>query len=232
MKQKYQIHISYSWGDEEPAFGKFDTKEEAWKEMCKLAAKEAYVQNEEFGEDKQCSVHYNAFEKKIDLHYERDNTWCYYRIKDYVLEQPMSVSQIVKETTKDDPYIRGNVIVQLKDMIHSDVESFLDLVSEKLCGSTLLMDIEYTAIDVIGGDVVLVVSGDASQVMEMDEEMTESLKSELFMYGIEEIEDFTDMKISFDDKDTIDSLLDDVIAQMPEDELLSYYRKYVCEQQI
>lgn len=77
----YGIKITYSWGDEEDSiYGSFKTKEDAYKEMCMLAAKEAYVYNEEFVDDRTCSVHFNASEKTIDLHYDSDDTWCYYRV--------------------------------------------------------------------------------------------------------------------------------------------------------
>ena len=79
----YGIEISYSWGDcEDGLYGNFKTKEEAYKEMCVLAAKEAYVQNEEFLDTHTCAVYFNASEKEIDLHYASDDTWCYYRIKE------------------------------------------------------------------------------------------------------------------------------------------------------
>lgn len=60
----------------------------------------------------------------------------------------------------------------------------------------------------------------------MDEDF-ERLKSELFMYGIEEIESF----LSFDvnpnwDKDAIDKAMDEVHMQMPEEELAKFYQKY------
>ena len=78
----YGIEISYSWGDcEDGLYGNFQTEEEAFKEMCLLAAKEAYVQNEEFSQEKTCIVYFDAANKKIDLHYDNDVTWCYYRIK-------------------------------------------------------------------------------------------------------------------------------------------------------
>lgn len=48
---KYGIKITYSNGDEEDGlYGNFASKEEAFKEICVLAAKEAYVQNEDFDE--------------------------------------------------------------------------------------------------------------------------------------------------------------------------------------
>lgn len=79
----YGIEISYSWGEcEDDLYGNFITKEEAYKEMCMLAAKEAYVQNEEFLEENWCTLYFYANKYEIDLHYNYDDTWCYYRIKE------------------------------------------------------------------------------------------------------------------------------------------------------
>lgn len=72
---KYGIKITYSNGDEEDGlYGNFASKEEAFKEICVLAVKEAYVQNEDFDELKTCSVYFDAYEYKADLHYNVDDT--------------------------------------------------------------------------------------------------------------------------------------------------------------
>ena len=79
---KYGIKISYSWGDEEDGlYGKYASKKEAYKAMCELASKEAYVQNEDFDENGSCAIYFNAYNKEINLHYDNDNTWCYYRVE-------------------------------------------------------------------------------------------------------------------------------------------------------
>lgn len=78
---KYGIEISYSWGEREPIHGNYDTKIEAYEEACKLAAREAYVQNEEFvPEHDNCTVTFNASLYEIDLFYAYDDTKCFYRI--------------------------------------------------------------------------------------------------------------------------------------------------------
>ena len=78
----YGIKITYSWGDEEDIHGKYNTKEEAFREACTLAAKEAYVQNEEFiPEHDNCTVTFNASEYQIVLYYAYDNSYCYYNIE-------------------------------------------------------------------------------------------------------------------------------------------------------
>lgn len=78
----YGIEISYSWGEcEDDLYGDYQTEEEAYEDMCLLAAKEDYVQNEEFSAENPCVVYFDAYSKEIDLHYKSDDTWCYYRIK-------------------------------------------------------------------------------------------------------------------------------------------------------
>ena len=48
------------------------------------------------------------------------------------------------------------------------------------------------------------------------------------MVGTDALEDFTNMDLSaFDDKDTIDGILDDVADQMPDEELIKFIRKYL-----
>ena len=79
---KYGIKISYSWGDEEEGlYGEYTSEEEAYKAMCKLASTEAYVQNEDFDENGSCAIYFDGYNKEINLHYDNDNTWCYYRIE-------------------------------------------------------------------------------------------------------------------------------------------------------
>lgn len=88
MSKMYGIKITYSWGDEECGLcGKYKTKEDAFKEAIKLAATEAYVYNEEFDENRTSAIYVDGFNKRIDLHYDSDNTWCYYRIQEICEEE-------------------------------------------------------------------------------------------------------------------------------------------------
>jgi hypothetical protein len=65
-----------------------------------------------------------------------------------------------------DGYISGEVAVALNDIIHTDFEGFLDLISEKLVGTLLLADISYEVSGVSGsGDVVIKITGDPSDVL-------------------------------------------------------------------
>lgn len=78
--KEYSIKITYSWGDEEEPYGKYPSKDEAFKAMCTIAAREAYVQNEEGEIGRTCILMFDAAKGAIDLHYDYDNTWCYYRV--------------------------------------------------------------------------------------------------------------------------------------------------------
>lgn len=69
----------------------------------------------------------------------------------------------------DNNYIRGIVKVALSDMIENDLEGFLDLISEKLTGSPLLMDIGYEPVSVFEEELYLLVSGDVSGILDEEQ---------------------------------------------------------------
>ena len=77
---KYGVMFYYSWNDFEGPYGKFDTTDDAYKKACEIAGAEAY----EYSSSKECdcTARYIATEKAVDLHYEDDDTHCYYRISD------------------------------------------------------------------------------------------------------------------------------------------------------
>ena len=80
--KKYGIHITYSWGDEEDsaAYGMFDTPEAAYEEACRLAGREAFVQNEEMEAGRDCQAEFFGYEKKIKLTYFCDGEECLYKV--------------------------------------------------------------------------------------------------------------------------------------------------------
>ena len=110
---KYGIEISYSWGDyEDGLYGEYDTPEEAYEEMCKLAGREAYVQDEEFLSEDGCIVYFHPAEKEIDLHYLSDGEWCYYRIKQH-------------ETAKEKDRKIALILLNMQlDMDYADVKQY------------------------------------------------------------------------------------------------------------
>jgi hypothetical protein len=63
-------------------------------------------------------------------------------------------------------YVSGEVAVELNDIIHADFEGFLDLISGKLVGTSLLADISYEVSGVSGrGQVVIKVTGDPADLL-------------------------------------------------------------------
>lgn len=75
----------------------------------------------------------------------------------------------LRAATGYDGYVKGEVYVHLSDIIDNDLEGFLDLISEALVGSTLLMDVNYNVVRVAeDGKLVLEVTGDPSMVYEED----------------------------------------------------------------
>lgn len=59
----------------------------------------------------------------------------------------------------------------------------------------------------------------------MDERFAR-LKSELFDWGLDYIEEFLGHEADGFDKDALDSMLDEAYAQMPEDILNEFYQKF------
>jgi hypothetical protein len=88
-----------------------------------------------------------------------------------VLTEPLTMP-LMREMVKgkDDSYIEGVVVVELADMIDNDLDAYLDIISEKLCDSSLtganLMEVDYWVVGHLGETTLLMkVSGDASQIL-------------------------------------------------------------------
>lgn len=84
----------------------------------------------------------------------------------HILTEPMTIEEIKKNRSEDN-YVEGIVPISLDQVIHNDFETFLDIISNKLVGSILLMDVNYS---VVGHQdeytILLNVSGDASQIID------------------------------------------------------------------
>ena len=88
-----------------------------------------------------------------------------------VLEKPLSVAEMREMSQKDkDGYISGVIEVELTDIIDNDFECFLDLVSEYLTDSNLLMNTQYELVgcDTDQSTVHLLVRGDPSEILEQE----------------------------------------------------------------
>lgn len=85
------------------------------------------------------------------------------------LENPLSQDEM-KDVADEDNYIEGIVAVSDEELFNNDFENFLDLISERLCGSICLMDVQYDMVGVIPEEHLILysVSGDASNIIEQD----------------------------------------------------------------
>lgn len=80
-KGNYRIEVTFSWNEKDDAvYDGFSTKQEAFKEACTLACKEAYTQNEEAAHERTCMVYFDAANGVIRLHYTYDGTFCQYEV--------------------------------------------------------------------------------------------------------------------------------------------------------
>ena len=166
---------------------------------------------------------YHSYETKMDVMEINGERICF----EDVLSEPLSMKQMVLMTTEDNTYIEGNVLFDFFEFHMFGSEEFLDFLSEKLTASPLLMDISFKAVDVTdSGDLILHISGDVSNILEIDDDMVEELKKSIFDAGADAVEDFLGHKL-LTTYDIIESEMDDVIDQMPDEELIRFYRKYV-----
>lgn len=61
----------------------------------------------------------------------------------------------------------------------------------------------------------------------MTEKMYEELKNAIWDNGVEAIDDFLGYEHDVEeDKDTIENRMDEVLDQMPEEEVMEFYNKY------
>jgi hypothetical protein len=82
-----------------------------------------------------------------------------------VLQEPLTPEQIL-ERQDDQGFVSGLILIDTGDMIDGDLESVLDLLSERLVGSPLGMEIEYEATGVLDGSIVMRVTLDPAMVLE------------------------------------------------------------------
>lgn len=76
----------------------------------------------------------------------------------------------IKKQMADKGNVCGLVRVSLCDVIDNDLEGFLDILSEGLTGSPLLMDINYNVDHNEDDDLIIYVTGDASEIIEVEDE--------------------------------------------------------------
>ena len=87
------------------------------------------------------------------------------------LEFQMKGSEEVIASRDENNYVEGYVQVHISTLIDNDLERFLDIISEELIGSDLLMDVNYEVVGVEEeNELIIKVRGDVSAVLETEEE--------------------------------------------------------------
>jgi hypothetical protein len=72
----------------------------------------------------------------------------------------------MQQMMDENSVVKGVIEIELAEVIDNDFESFLDVISEKLTGSTLLMGTDYSIVGRNGNAILLAVTGDASMILE------------------------------------------------------------------
>ena len=84
--------------------------------------------------------------------------------KTKVRTSPMTEDEMKKVILSGNPYIKENVYIEMDDLIHNDYEELLDLMSTKVTGTELLMDINYRIVGLHDEYTMVVeVTGDISE---------------------------------------------------------------------
>lgn len=147
---------------------------------------------------------------------------------DDILTEPYSMKEMILTTSEENTYVQGNVIVDLDEVIGYGLEEFLDLLSVRLANDICLMDVNYKVIDTLEDErIVLHVSGDASEILELTDEMMEELKRSIFEAGADAMEEFLGHPLTYPSDEDMLEAMDEVFKQMPDEEQLRFYRKYV-----
>lgn len=103
--------------------------------------------------------------------------------KTKVRTSPMTESEMKKVILSDDPYIKENVYIEMNDLINNDFEQLMDLMSSKITGTELLMDINYRIVGLHDEYTMIVeVTGDISECVAVsDYEKLEKLINEFYI---------------------------------------------------
>lgn len=141
---------------------------------------------------------------------------------------PLSFEEILK-TMNEGMYVSGNVLMEINDLIYGDLESTLDILSEKLVGTPLLSDISYKAVDTYDDMIVVQVRGCVDMLIDdLLEDHWEIFKDRLQKNGKEAVSDFCGTDVELVDKGTCDEQIEESKDQMSQEDLLKFYQKYYC----
>lgn len=89
-----------------------------------------------------------------------------------VMARPLSYARM-RQMADENNFVSGVVKVTLDEVIKRDLEGFLDLVSTRLTGSELLMEIGYQVVGHQGDTLLIKVRGQVDQLLELEEELKE-----------------------------------------------------------
>lgn len=155
-----------------------------------------------------------------------------------VLEKPLSLMEML-DLCNDELLLSGNILMDLSEFIDNDLEYVLDIMSERLTGTPLLTDINYTVISAEPENMLVVcVEGGITEVLsctsevELDE-FYERTKGVIIAAGDKAISDFIDEPdfTSADlSEEDLELLLDDSMSRMSDDLIATFYKKYAPKQ--
>lgn len=87
-----------------------------------------------------------------------------------VTQAPLTQAEM-HEKRDEDNYVEANILMDLSEFTDNDFETALDIMSERLVDSPLLMDINYDVIDTLPDDMLVVhVRGDVSAVLDEEDD--------------------------------------------------------------
>lgn len=89
-----------------------------------------------------------------------------------LLTRPLTASQVRRQMDAQG-MVEGVVAVELDDLIDNDRDRVMEILAELLVDSTGLEDIEYEMVGIDGDLLHLRVSGDASSILEEEDEADE-----------------------------------------------------------
>ncbi len=106
----------------------------------------------------------NATTEELESELEKRNDSLY----------PFKEAADIIASRDENNFVEGYIQIHISDMIDNDYEGFLDFISEKLVGSDLLMDVNYEVVaqakKIFPNELILKVTGDASTIVESEEE--------------------------------------------------------------
>lgn len=125
-----------------------------------------------------------------------------------VLEKPLSIMEML-DCCDADLYVEGDVVIDLSELIDNNLEGILDIMAERLTGSPLLIDVNYSLVDILDeNSAVMRVRGDITDILEtdMDEAAFHAVADKLRTCLADDGNDADDLKALDDALDTMSEI--------------------------